>query len=135
MRHKPSHQRDEASVDLTPMLDIVFIMLIFFIVTATFLQEDGLDVTRPDTPPVEAPPSPTQPLRIVVSDTDQILIKMRPVDPRAVRANVERYVAENPEGSIVIQTSKHAKTGTVVLVMDQVKKVKGASMSIVASDE
>lgn len=133
MRHKATHGKQDAKVDLTPMLDIVFIMLIFFIVTATFVQEGGLDVTKPDVPPdSQSVPPPT--MRIVVTDTDAILIKERSVDPRAVRANVERFMAENPKGSVVIQTQKSSKAGVVVTVLDQVNLAK-APVSIAASQE
>ncbi len=121
VRHKPTHSSEEAKVDLTPMLDIVFIMLIFFIVTATFVQEAGLDVTKPDsdTPPQSAIRS----MRIYVTDTDRILIDGVDVDTRAIRARVERFIGENPKGSIVVQTDKRAKTGTVVRALDQAKLV------------
>ena len=133
MRHRATHGKQDATVDLTPMLDIVFIMLIFFIVTATFVQEAGLDVTKPDTQE-DQPKSMAKSMRIIVTETNRILIDMRDVDERAVRANVERFMAENPKGSVVIQTAKRSKTGTVVGVLDQVK-LAHAPVSIAAIDE
>ena len=118
MRRKPRHETDEAAVDLTPMLDIVFIMLIFFIVTATFVREAGLDVTKPDDNENQQQ-SLVKALRIVIDHNDRIIINMRDVDERAVRAVVERYIAENPKGSVVIQMDDEASTGVVVAVMDQ----------------
>jgi biopolymer transport protein ExbD len=132
VRHKATHGKQDAEVDLTPMLDIVFIMLIFFIVTATFVTEAGLDVTKPDAQD-NPPPSAAKSMRIIVTDTNRILINMRDVDSRAVRANVERFRAENPKGSVVIQTDSKSKTGVVVSVMDQVK-LAGAPVSIAAAD-
>ena len=130
MRHKATHSGEEAKVDLTPMLDIVFIMLIFFIVTATFVNEAGLDVTKPDNQ--DTPQSAVKSMRILVTETDRILIDMRDVDSRAVRANVERFLGENPKGSVLIQTHRRASTGVVVKVMDQVTAA-GAPVSVAAS--
>ncbi len=134
MKHRFRHDNDEAKVDLTPMLDIVFIMLIFFIVTATFVREAGLDVTKPeDTPP---PPDRVvaQALRIVVDQNDRIEIKRRDVDLRAIRAVVERYIAQSPKGSVVIQFSENASTGIVVEVMDQCKLAKVTPSLLVSAD-
>ena len=133
MRRKAVHNTDEAKVDLTPMLDIVFIMLIFFIVTATFVREAGLDVTKPDD--TDKPDqSIVKTLRIVVDQNDRIIINMRDVDERAVRAVVERYIAENPKGSVVIQMDEESSTGVVVAVMDQ-SLLAGVTPSLVASAE
>lgn len=123
MRRKLRHDTEEAKVDLTPMLDIVFIMLIFFIVTATFVREAGLDVTKPDDTE-NAPPSPIVALRIVIDQNDRILIKRRDVDKRAIRAVVERYIAQYPKGSVLIQFDEKASTGVVVEIMDQCKLAK-----------
>lgn len=123
MRRKIRHDTEEAKVDLTPMLDIVFIMLIFFIVTATFVREAGLDVTKPDDQP-DQPQSVTQSLRIVIDQNDRIMIKRRDVDKRAIRAVVERYIAQSPKGAVVIQFDEKASTGIVVEVMDQCKLAK-----------
>lgn len=133
MRRKATHNTDEATVDLTPMLDIVFIMLIFFIVTATFVREAGLDVTKPDDDQNQNQ-SIVQSLRIIITPQDRILINMRDVDRRAVRAVVERYIAQNPKGSVVIQISARARTETVVAAMDQVK-LAGVTPSLAPSEE
>ena len=133
MRRKAVHNTDEAKVDLTPMLDIVFIMLIFFIVTATFVREAGLDVTKPDNDENQSQ-SLVKTLRIVVDQNDRIIINMRDVDERAVRAVVERYIAENPKGSVVIQMDEESSTGVVVAVMDQ-SLLAGVTPSLAASAE
>ena len=95
---------EENEINLTPMLDVVFIMLIFFIVTASFIKEAGIDVNRPDAPVTETKPEDANILVAITAD-DQIFIDRRLIDPRAVRANIERLHAENPEGSVVIQAS------------------------------
>lgn len=133
MRRKIRHDNEEAKVDLTPMLDIVFIMLIFFIVTATFVREAGLDVTKPDSDePVQ--PNLVVALRIVIDQNDRIEIKRRTVDQRAIRAVVETYNAQFPTGSVVIQFHERSSTGIVVAVMDQCK-LANVTPSLLASAE
>ncbi len=108
---------DEAEINMTPMLDIVFIMLIFFIVTASFVKEAGLDVNRPDAPVTESKPEDAN-ILVAISANDEIYIDRRLIDPRAVRANIERLHAENPNGSVVIQANKKSTNKMLVAVMD-----------------
>ena len=110
-------EEEENEINLTPMLDVVFIMLIFFIVTASFIKEAGIDVNRPDAPVTETKPEDANILVVITAD-DQIFIDRRLIDPRAVRANIERLHAENPEGSVVIQASKKSTNKMLVWVMD-----------------
>ena len=126
-RHKAG--ADEAEVDMTPMLDIVFIMLIFFIVTATFVNERGLDVTRPDS---DEPPPQTQSVTILISISEAGVISMegRDIDLRAVRANVERLIAENPDSSVVVQADPESESNLLVGVMDQARLAGAAGVSI-----
>jgi biopolymer transport protein ExbD len=120
---------DEAEVDMTPMLDIVFIMLIFFIVTATFVNERGLDVTRPDS---DEPPPNTKTMTILVSIAESGIISIdgRDIDVRAVRANVERLIAENPDSSVVVQADPKSQSKLLVGVMDQARLAGAAGVSI-----
>lgn len=108
---------EENEIDLTPMLDVVFIMLIFFIVTASFVKEAGIDVNRPDAPLSEVPPEKSN-ILIVIDANDDILIDRRSIDPRAVRANIERLHAENPNGSVVIQPHTKSTNKMLITVMD-----------------
>ena len=108
--------KDEASVDMTPMLDVVFIMLIFFIVTASFVKEAGIDVNRQQA--VSAEPQETANVVVAITESGQIWIDGRPVDVRAVRANIERLHAENPKGTVVIQADVHSENGLLVQVLD-----------------
>jgi len=110
-------EQDDNEINLTPMLDVVFIMLIFFIVTATFIKETGLDVNRPDSPEA-AVVQEEGAILVIIDDTDDIWIDNRVVDPRAVRANVERMHAEDPERPVVIQTGRTSSAETLVTVMD-----------------
>ena len=95
---------EEAEINLTPMLDVVFIMLIFFIVTASFVKESGLDVNRPDAP--TAVKKENANILVAIGANNEIWINRRRIDPRAVRANIERMHAENPEGAVIIQSTK-----------------------------
>jgi biopolymer transport protein ExbD len=110
-------EQDDNEINLTPMLDVVFIMLIFFIVTATFIRETGLDVNRPDSPEA-AVVQEEGAILVIIDETDDIWIDNRIVDPRAVRANVERMHAEDPERPVVIQTARTSSAETLVTVMD-----------------
>jgi biopolymer transport protein ExbD len=108
---------DENEINLTPMLDVVFIMLIFFIVTATFIRETGIDANRPD----QDQPQVVQEegaILVIIDNQDQIWVDNQPVDPRSVRAHIERMYAENPERPVVIQIGPNSTTNTLVGVMD-----------------
>ena len=108
---KIAKQRGEegAEIDLTPMLDVVFIMLIFFIVVASFLKEAGLEINRPDD---NQPQDPNDSVSIVVeiSSDNQLWMENRRVDVRAVRANIQRLLAEDPEAPVTIKVAKGATT-------------------------
>ncbi len=116
---KHKKPQEEAAIDMTPMLDIVFIMLIFFIVTASFLKEAGIEVDRPNGS--SATDQTKANIMIAITENDEVWMEKRQIDVRAVRANVERLKAENPEGSIVIQADKGSTTGVVVDVMDSLR--------------
>ena len=132
MRRRRSGGGEEAEVDLTPMLDVVFIMLIFFIVTASFVKESGIDVNRPDAQTAEKKERGN--ILVAISETGQIWIDKRQVDPRALRANIERLHAENPQGSVIIQADKNSKNGLLVTVMDAARQAKVDNVSIAATD-
>ena len=112
---------DEAAVDLTPMLDVVFIMLIFFIVTATFIKEAGVEVNRPDASTSDQKDSTT--VLVAISADNSIWIDKRRVDVRSVRANIERLHAENPEGGVVIQADQLATVKAFTAVLDAAREV------------
>ncbi|MDD9798035.1 MAG: biopolymer transporter ExbD [Alphaproteobacteria bacterium] len=123
---------DEADLDITPMLDVVFIMLIFFIVTATFVKESGIDVSRPDAE--TATKQNRVGILVAISNHNEIWINRREVDLAAVRANIERLHAENPQGGAVIQADKDAQTGVLIEVMDQIRLAGVTSISIAAEE-
>ena len=97
-------EEEDNEINLTPMLDVVFIMLIFFIVTASFIKEAGIQVERPDT--TTADKQEDAAILIAISANDEICIDRKEMDPRAVRGMIERLHAENPKGSIVIQADE-----------------------------
>ncbi|MCC5794199.1 MAG: biopolymer transporter ExbD [Chromatiales bacterium] len=124
---------EENEINITPMLDVVFIMLIFFIVTATFVKEAGIEVNRPDAPTATVQERAN--ILIAINDANQIWIDRRQVDPRAVRANIERLRAENPEGSVVIQADRRAYTETLVTVMDAAREAGVFNVAIAAQND
>ena len=123
---------DDAAVDMTPMLDVVFIMLIFFIVTASFVKEAGVDVNRPNAETAEQQNRGN--IMIAIRPNGEVWVDRRPVDVRALRANVERLRAENPEGTVVILADRESQTGLLVEVMDQVR-LAGVGNVAIAADE
>ena len=114
-------EQDGAEIDLTPMLDVVFIMLIFFIVVASFIKEAGVEVNRPDKNQPDNPEDSTSILVEIASD-NQIWMENRGVDIRAVRANIQRLLAEDPEAPVTIKVEKGAEAGTVVDVADAARE-------------
>ena len=123
------HADEGEEINLTPMLDVVFIMLIFFIVTASFIKEAGIDVNRPDAPVTESKPEDAN-ILIVIRANDEIWIDRRMIDRRAVRANIERLHAENPKGSVVIQANKKSTNKVLVWVMDSARNAGVYKISI-----
>ncbi len=132
MRRKKAKEEEEAEINITPMLDVVFIMLIFFIVTASFVKESGIDVNRPDA--ATATVKERGNILVAITDTNQIWIDRRQVDPRSVRANIERLHAENPQGAVVIQADENSKNGLLVQVMDASRQAGVFSVSIAANE-
>ena len=126
-------EEEENEINLTPMLDVVFIMLIFFIVTASFIKEAGIDVNRPDAPTAESVADAN--ILIAISANDEIWIDRRLVDPRAVRPNIERLHAENPKGSVVIQADKKSTNETLVTVMDAARAAGVYNVSLAAAND
>lgn len=123
---------DESAIDITPMLDVVFIMLIFFIVTATFVKEAGIDVNRPDA--ATAVKQEKANILVAIDATNNIWIDRRRIDIRAVRPNIERLHAENPQGSVVIQADKASTTETLIKVMDAARSAGVFNVAIAAQE-
>ena len=120
-RPSAASKQEENQIDLTPMLDVVFIMLIFFIVVASFIKEAGVEVNRPDDNQPDDPEDSTSIVVEVASD-NQIWMENRRVDIRAVRANIQRLLAEDPEAPVTIKVEKGAEAGIVVDVADAARE-------------
>ena len=131
-RTRAVQQDESGEIDLTPMLDVVFIMLIFFIVTATFVKEIGLDVNSPDKNQ-NVKDADKQSIVVQVTNRDRIRIRGRDVDIRSVRANIERLHAENPEAPVVVQPHPDSTTEIMIGVMDAARQAGVYNVSIAAS--
>lgn len=125
-----SEQEDDSQIDMTPMLDVVFIMLIFFIVTSSFVRETGVDVSRPSAETAVSTDAGS--VQIGITANDEIWIDKRRIDPRAVRANVEKALAENSGAAVVIVADEGSNTSVLIKVMDQSRLAGAENISIAA---
>jgi len=131
MRKRLSRSDDEAQINITPMLDIVFIMLIFFIVTTSFVKEFGVDVNRPATAPIQEQER-SEVIAVRIDDNDQIFVQERLVDVRAVRANIESGLALQPDATVVVIADRVADAGLLVRVVDQARVAGAEKVSLAA---
>ncbi|TVS17684.1 MAG: biopolymer transporter ExbD [Gammaproteobacteria bacterium] len=127
-----SRREDDAEINLTPMLDVVFIMLIFFIVTATFIKEPGVDPLRPDAETAERKPGVA--MLVGITSNNEIWIDNSRVQPQAVRGNLERLVAENPMGGLVVQADRGAKNSVLMEVL-QAARAAGIERVAVSTED
>jgi biopolymer transport protein ExbD len=120
MRGRGTKQAESAEIDLTPMLDVVFILLIFFIVTSTFAREEAIGLEPPPPPSPDQQDQPQVPaILIYVDESNLITVNGRLADISSVRANIERVIAETPNSSIIIQAHPKTKSGVVVKIRDE----------------
>ena len=126
-------EEDESSIDLTPMLDVVFIMLIFFIVTASFIKEAGIQIQRPDASNNEEK-SEIKNIVLEVSANDEIWLAGRRIDIRSVRANVQRLYAQNPNASVIIKAAPSATTATLTMISDHAREANIYNISLVIDE-
>ena len=132
MRRRFTHNADDAEVNVTPLLDIVFIMLIFFIVTSTFVKEPGVEVERPDA--VTATERRLASIIIAISDQDEIWINKERVELNEVRAAVEQLRRENPRGTAVVQADSAAKSRLLVEVVNQIRATGISDVAVSTED-
>ena len=130
MARKVRIEEEDAQIDMTPMLDIVFIMLIFFIVTTVFVKEAGIEVNKPDAS--QAFLHKNANIFIAVTEDGNVWLDKREVAPDSVRANIERLLTEQPTDYVIIQADVKAKHGLVVEIMDQVKAAGVNRVSVAA---
>ena len=135
MRRAPISQAvaEEEEINITPMLDVVFILLIFFIVTANFIKEPGLEVNRPDSETAE--PTENAAILIAVGNAGEIYMDGSRIDKRQVKANVVRLLAENPQGSVVIQADEKATADTIMAVMDGAREAGVYNISLASEPQ
>ena len=129
MRRK-HRANDEAEINITPMLDIVFIMLIFFIVTTSFVKEKGLEVSRPSNSPPKEIKKNKGPIVVKIDANGNILMKGRMLEREAVEANLEREKAEKPDSPLIIAAHPDAETDALVTILDAAEAVGVASVSV-----
>ncbi|HIF9202964.1 TPA: ExbD/TolR family protein [Photobacterium damselae] len=130
---RPSRNRGDAQIDLTSMLDIVFIMLIFFIVTSSFVRESGVEVNRPQAS--HAVSQKDAGIFIAITSANDIYIDKRIVDAERVQATIEHMLVDQPDASLVIQADEHAYNGTVVKVMDAAKGAGVKNIALAAENK
>jgi biopolymer transport protein ExbD len=122
--------RSLVEINMAPMIDMVFLLLIFFLVTTSFVKETGIEVSRPTAATATVKEKAT--ILIGIDAGDRIYLDRREIDVRAVRANVERALAENPEGSVVVVADKASATGTAIEVMDGCRMAGAQNVSLAA---
>jgi biopolymer transport protein ExbD len=122
--------RSVVELNIAPLIDMVFILLIFFLVTTSFVKETGIDVNRPTASSAVSQAKAT--ILIGINADNRVFIDHREVDVRAVRANVERALAENPEGAVVVVADQASSTGTAIQVMDGCRMGGATNVSLAA---
>ena len=126
---------DETEINITPMLDIVFIMLIFFIVTTSFVKEKGLEVSRPSDAPPKEIKQDKGPIVIRINSASLISVKGRVLEPRAVQANLEREKAEKPTSPLIVAAHPEADTEALVTILDAAKAVGIEAVSVATTSQ
>ena len=124
-------RRNTAELNMAPLIDMVFILLIFFLVTTSFVKETGIDVNRPTAATAVSKTQTT--ILIAIDPRNRIFVDHREIDVRAVRANMERALVENPEGAVVVVADKASSTGTAITVMDGCRLAGAKNVSLAAS--
>lgn len=132
IRHKA--EDEGMAIDLTPMLDVVFIMLIFFIVTASFVKEVGVQIEHQQAAHEQEPNPESKNIVIKVMADNQIWLEDRRIDVRSVRANVERMHAENPKAAVIIQANPKATNDTLVKISDQSREANVYDISLLIQE-
>ena len=125
------NKREKSEVNIAPLIDMVFILLIFFLVNTSFVKETGIDVNRPTA--ATAVVKNKSNILIAVDSANRVFMEQREIDPRAVRANVERALAENPEGAVIVVADEASSTGVAIQVMDRCRLAGAENVSLAAA--
>jgi biopolymer transport protein ExbD len=131
-RHRHGGEEEEAEINMTPMLDMVFILLIFFIVTTSFVHPTGISVSRPSNAPTQTKKQ-NKVILIQIGNNGSITMDGRTVDPSAVEANVEREMATKPNATVVVVSGKQSHAGNLVTVIDQARRAGAKKVSIAST--
>ncbi|MEO0422017.1 MAG: biopolymer transporter ExbD [Pseudomonadota bacterium] len=123
-------KEEEQEINITPMLDVVFIMLIFFIVTASFVKESGTEITKPEAFTAEKKPKAN--ILIAIDTNNQVWIDRKRTDPRDLRPNIERLHAQNPQGTVVVQADRKSNYETLLKVLDAARAANVTNVAIAA---
>jgi biopolymer transport protein ExbD len=123
----------EVNINMGPLVDMVFLLLIFFVVTTSFVKETGIDVHRSTAATAEMKERGN--IMLAISADGQVYMEGKRIDVRSVRALVERALAEDPESGVVIVADKDSNTGTVVQAMDQCRMAGAMNVSLAAKRE
>ena len=126
-------QEEESTINMTPMLDVVFIMLIFFIVTSSFVKESGISVIKPEAETAEQKIRTS--LLIAINRKDDVWIARKKVDKPAVKAVVQKLYGENPKGAVVIQADRESSSETVLFVMEAAREVGVQDIAVAALED
>lgn len=130
------HKADDTKIDLTPMLDVVFILLIFFVVTATFLSETAISAASSENNENQPPPPQEDDKKNIlfeIGSNNEIILNgnPRPIIPTQIRSNIDQLKAENPAASVIIQPNRTSKVATLVMIMDAARQAGMSNISIV----
>ena len=136
MRKRATHQDSAADVNITPLLDIVFILLIFFIVTATFLREKGIDVRTPEDNEDEPDTQPPPALVLAIQEDGFVRVNnLRIIDPGSVKPTVQEFMAREPNGVVLVSAAPESESGVAVEVMDQAQDGGARAVSLALQEE
>lgn len=136
MRKRATHQDSAADVNITPLLDIVFILLIFFIVTATFLREKGIDVRTPEDNEDEPDTTPPPALVLAIQEDGFVRVNnLRIIDPGSVKPTVQEFMAREPNGVVLVSAAPDSESGVAVEVMDQAQDGGALAVSLALQEE
>ncbi len=130
MRKHAAASEEESAINMTPMLDVVFIMLIFFIVTSSFIKEAGITVTKPEAEMAEKKVRTS--MLIAINGKNEVWIDRRKVDRSALKPVIEGIYAENPKGAVVVQADKESNAETVLEVVDAARKAGASEIAVAA---
>jgi biopolymer transport protein ExbD len=124
-------RRASVELNIAPLIDMVFILLLFFLVNTSFVKETGIDVSRPTA--ATAAVKEKANILVAIDENDRIFMDRREIDLRAVRANIERALAENPEGAVIVVADRTSSTGIAIQVMDGCRLAGAENVSLAAS--